>query len=123
MTVTSGAGTSTSPNEKMLLPRYFRSPSGMVSWSVSTPNDGTAMITSTMMGTTVQTTSTSVLCVVVDGLGLALALKRSSTMPSSTATRSAISTAVHSRMPSWKTVIESMIGVTEGWRPIWPGIG
>jgi len=58
LTVNSGAGTSTSPNEKMFEPRYLRSPSGVVSWSVSTEKDGMAMITRIRIGTTVHTTST-----------------------------------------------------------------
>ena len=56
--------------------------------------------------------------VVADGVGLRLALKRRITTTSSARTRSVMRMAVHSRMPSWKAWIESMIGVTDGCRPI-----
>ena len=111
--VTAGAGTSTEPNEKMFEPRYLRTPSGMVSWSVSTANDGMAMITRMITGSAVHTTSSSVLWVKRDGTGFDLALKRTMMTISRSATSTEISTAVHSRMPSWKAWIESMMGVTE----------
>ncbi|MNW18271.1 hypothetical protein D3C71_2177720 [compost metagenome] len=47
------------------------------------------------------------------GTGLALALKRTMTMTRSARTNSTIREMVHIRMPSWKAVMESMIGVTD----------
>ena len=66
----------------------MRAPSGIVSWSVSTPKDGMAMITRMMIGSTVQTISISVLWVKRAGTGLALALKRTMTTTSSASTSS-----------------------------------
>lgn len=77
-----------------------------------------------MIGTTVQITSMAVLWVVLfEGVGFDLALKRTMTMTRSVSTSRVMSTAVHSRMPLWNEWIESMIVVTDGWRPIWPGTG
>ena len=43
----------------------------MFSWWNRSRNDGTAIATRMMTGTTVHATSSSVLCVVLDGVGLA----------------------------------------------------
>ena len=53
-------------------------------------NDGTAMTTRIMTGTSVQATSRKVLCVVRDGVGLALALNLTTTATSSPRTNSVI---------------------------------
>src|SRR5690606_3585264 len=119
----SAAGTSTSPNEKMLEPRYFRSPSGTVIWSDKTPKDGTAMMMSTTIGSTVHTTSMSVLWVKRAGTGLALALNLTTTITRRARTSSTMPVIAHKGGPSWKATIESMIGVTDSFRWIWPGAG
>lgn len=81
------------------------------------------MTTRIRIGATVQTTSMAVLWVVAEGLGLALALKRTTTMTSKASTSATMPMQVQSRMPSWKVWMESISGVTEGCRPIWPGTG
>ena len=56
----------------------------------SSRNDGTAIATRMSTGTTVQTTSMTVLCVVREGTGLRRALKRTITITSSANTKSVI---------------------------------
>ncbi len=51
----------------------------MINWSNRSLKDGIAIISRMSTGTTHQTTSISVLCVVFDGVGLAPALKRTIT--------------------------------------------
>ncbi len=62
----------------------------MVSWTNRRRNDGTAITTRMMTGITVQATSSSVLCVVFDGVGLAFALNFTMMMSSSASTKSVI---------------------------------
>ena len=73
-------------------------------------NDGTAIATRMMTGTSVQTTSISVLWVVLDGVGLALALKRTITITSSASTKSVIAVISQSRK-SWNQTMLSITGV------------
>ena len=85
-------------------------------------NDGTAIATRMMTGTSVQATSSSVLCVVRDGVGLARALKRTITITSSTSTKSVIAVMSQSRK-SWNQMMLSMTGVAACWKPICQGDG
>ena len=73
-------------------------------------NDGTAIATRMITGTSVHITSSSVLCVVRDGVGLARELKRTTTITSSASTNSVIAMISQSRK-SWNQTMFSMTGV------------
>ncbi len=73
-------------------------------------------------GTTVQMISMAVLCVVRDGSGLARALKRSTTIASSTSTNSAMAAISQSRK-LWNQTMSSITGEADCCRPSSQGEG
>ena len=85
-------------------------------------NDGTAIDTRMITGTSVQATSSSVLWVVRDGVGLARALKRTNTMTSSTSTNRVMAVMSQSRK-SWNQTILSITGVADCCNPSCQGEG
>ena len=84
----------------------------MLSWKNSSRNDGTAITTRITTGMTVQTTSSSVLCVVRDGVGLARALNRTMTMTSSTSTNAAMAVMIQSSR-LWNETMWSITAVAD----------
>ena len=85
-------------------------------------NDGTAIATRITTGITVQATSISVLCVVFEGVGLALALNFTITINKSASTNKVMIVMTQSRM-SWNQVMSSMVGAADFWKPICHGTG
>ena len=102
----------------------MRVPSGIVSWSVSTAKDGMAMITRMMTGSAVQThLDQGVVGEALRGRVGPGIEAHDDDDSSSTSTSSESPMAIQTSRPSWKAWIESMIGVTEPWKPISPGTG
>src|SRR5215468_6964801 len=67
-------------------------------------------------GITVHSTSSTVLCVVRDGVGLRFSLKRTITMTSKLSTNTEMRTMIHSSLLcSWTT--PSIVGVAASWKP------
>ena len=85
-------------------------------------NDGSAMKTRMITGTTVHSTSMSVLWVVRVGVGFARALKRTMTMIRSASTNAVMAKMTHSRM-LWNHTMSSITGVADPCRPICQGEG
>jgi hypothetical protein len=85
-------------------------------------NEGTAITTRMMTGRMVQRTSIGVLWVVREGVGLARALKRTTTIPNSTRTNSVIALMSQSSK-SWNQTMSTMTGVAAGCRPSCQGAG
>src|SRR3984885_13830072 len=100
--MTSGVGTSSSVN--------------------SSRNDGIAISTKIMTGTIVQTTSSGVLWVVRDGVGLARALKRIMMIRSRARTKTVIGGMTPTRNVL-KPMISAIIGDAASCRPISHGVG
>src|SRR5215212_11070559 len=82
----------------------------MSSCSNSSRNDGTAMPTRISTGISVHATSTSVLWVVREGTGFALALNFTTTMTSSDSTNSVMTVMIQSSM-LWNQEMLSITGV------------
>src|SRR6266404_9970572 len=78
------------------------------SWN-SRRNDGTAMPTKISTGISVQATSIRVLCVVLEGTGLDLALNFTTTMISSARTNS-VMTVISTSRKLWNQVMFSITG-------------
>src|SRR5882757_7117804 len=95
---------------------------GVLSWKNRMRNDGTAITTRMTTGITVQATSSSVLCVVRDGVGLVLALNFTITISNSASTNSVMIVMTQSRK-SWNQVMSSMVGAADFWKPICHGTG
>src|ERR1700690_3465128 len=89
-----------------------RSAFGMSSSRNNSRNDGTAMATRISTGIRVQATSISVLWVVLDGTGLALALNFTAMIASSASTNSVISVIVTSSQ-LWNEVMSSITCVAD----------
>src|SRR6476660_6746837 len=94
----------------------------MVSSRNRSLNDGTAIATRMITGTSVHITSSKVLWVVRDGVGLARELKRTTTITNSASTKIVIAIISQSRK-SWNQMIFSMTGVAACWNPICQGDG
>src|SRR6478672_502683 len=94
----------------------------MVSSRNRSLNDGTAIATRMITGTNVHITSSRVLWVVRDGVGLARELKRTITISKSASTKIVIATISQSRK-SWNQTIFSMTGVAACWNPNCQGDG
>ncbi len=71
---------------------------------------------------TVQATSISVLWVVFDGTGLALALNLTTTITSSASTNSVMTVMIQNRI-LWNQAMSSITGVTASCRPYLQGSG
>src|SRR5215212_5304338 len=99
-----------------------RSAGGMLSCVNRIRNDGTAITTRMTTGITVQATSSSVLCVVRDGVGLALALNLTITTNSSARTNT-VSAMMIQRTKLWNQVMSSIEGAADCWKPICHGVG
>src|ERR1044071_6784135 len=99
-----------------------RSDCGMLSCTNRMRNDGIAITTRMTTGITVQATSSSVLCVVLDGVGLALALNFTMMMSSSASTKTVIAMMIQSTK-LWNQVMSSMVGAADCWKPICQGEG
>src|ERR1700738_2565099 len=95
---------------------------GVLSWKNRMRKDGTAIATRMTTGITVQATSISVLCVVFDGVGLALALNLTITINKSASTNKVMIVMIHSKT-SWNPMISSMVGAADFWKPICHGTG
>ena len=95
----------------------------MLSWRNSSLNEGTAITTRITTGTTVQSTSSRVLCVVRDGIGLARALKRTITISSRTSTKSGDRAMMIQSRKSWNQMMLSITGVADCWKPSCQGDG
>src|SRR5712672_1364369 len=87
-----------------------RSAFGMSSSWNSSRNDGTAIPTRISTGMMVQATSISVLCVVLEGTGLALALNFTATIASSASTNSVMMVMSQNRK-LWNQMMFSITGV------------
>ena len=85
-------------------------------------NDGIAITTRMTTGITVQATSSSVLCVVRDGVGLAFALNFTITMTSNASTKTVIATMIQSTK-LWNQMMSSIAGAADCWKPICHGHG
>src|SRR5215216_1608837 len=85
-------------------------------------NDGIAITTRMTTGSTVQATSSSVLCVVRDGVGLARALNFTITTTSRMSTKAVIAVMIQSTK-LWNQVISSMVGAADCWKPICQALG
>src|SRR5215213_5545327 len=99
-----------------------RSAGGMLSCTNRMRNDGTAITTRIITGSTVQATSSSVLCVVRDGVGLAAALNFTITISSSASTKIVMAMMIQ-RTKLWNQVMSSMVGAADCWKPICQGVG
>src|ERR1700704_4746593 len=87
-----------------------RSAFGMSSCWNSRRNDGTAMATRISTGMMVQATSISVLCVVLEGTGLALALNFTAMITSNASTNSVMMVMSQNRK-LWNQMMFSITGV------------
>src|SRR5438128_7707488 len=94
-----------------------RSDFGTLSCTNRMRNDGTAITTRMTTGITVQATSSNVLCVVLEGVGLALALNFTITTSKSASTNKVMIVMTQSRK-SWNQVMSSMVGAADFWKPI-----
>src|SRR5689334_25025318 len=99
-----------------------RSDGGVLSCTNRMRNEGIAITTRINTGTTVQTTSISVLWVVRDGVGLARALNLTITMIRRASTRVVIAAMIQSTK-SWNQMMSSTVGVTDFWHDICHGLG
>src|SRR5208282_4392877 len=88
----------------------------------SSRNDGTAIVTRMMTGTIVQMTSSTELCVVRDGVGLARALKRTMMMTSKMRTKVVMAVMTQSRK-LWKAMTSAITGEAASCRPSCQGDG
>src|ERR1700712_1082590 len=86
-----------------------RSALGMSSCWNSRRNDGTAMPTRISTGISVHATSIRVLCVVLEGTGLALELNLTTTMISNASTNS-VMTVISTNRKLWNQVMLSITG-------------
>src|ERR1043166_1059619 len=95
---------------------------GMLGCTNRMRNDGIAITTRMTTGITVQATSSSVLCVVFDGVGLAVALNLTMMMSSSASTNTVMTMMIQSTK-SWNQTMSSIVGAAEPWKPICQGDG
>src|SRR3981081_3340035 len=91
------------------------------SWN-SRRNDGTAMPTRISTGMMVQATSISVLCVVLEGTGLALALNLTATIASRASTNRGM-TVISQNRKLWNQVMLSITGLADSCSVISHGLG
>src|SRR5215475_11703421 len=99
-----------------------RSDGGVLSCTNRMRNDGIAITTRITTGITVQQTSSSVLCVVRDGVGLVRALNRMITVMSRPSTNTVIAAMIQSTK-SWNQMMSSIVGAADCCRPICQGEG
>src|SRR5215468_10812155 len=85
-------------------------------------NDGTAITTRMTTGMTVHATSTNVLCVVRDGVGLALALNFTITVTSNASTNTVMAVTIHNTKV-WSQTTSSITGLADSCKPICQGVG
>src|SRR5262249_44841090 len=99
-----------------------RSGVGTSSWVNNSRNDGIAIATRIITGTMVHITSSSVLCVVRDGVGLLRTLKRRMMIRSRIRTKAVIAEIIQSKKV-WKLMTSAMTGDAASCRPICQGVG
>src|SRR5260221_6354362 len=99
-----------------------RSAGGVLSWKNRMRNDGSAIMTRMTTGMTVHNTSINVLCVVRDGVGLALALNFTITIKSNAKTNTVMPVTIHNTK-LWNHTTSSITGLADSCKPICQGVG